>query len=65
MRDTQLAPARQGALSIQEVWKDFGALSVLKGVDLDVSAGEVVSLIGAKSSCCPVCANPLIGHGRN
>jgi signal transduction histidine kinase/ABC-type multidrug transport system ATPase subunit len=33
-------------LSIQGVHKRFGSLSVLRGVDLDVRAGEIVALVG-------------------
>jgi polar amino acid transport system ATP-binding protein len=41
-------PAAQIALS--GVRKSFGALDVLKGVDIEVSTGEVVVLIGASGS---------------
>jgi polar amino acid transport system ATP-binding protein len=37
-------------LSIQGVHKSFGALEVLKGIDLEVHAHEVVCLIGASGS---------------
>lgn len=33
-------------IKIRGIEKSFGALQVLKGVDLDVSAGEVISVIG-------------------
>jgi len=38
------------ALSIQGLWKSFGELTVLEGIDLDVSEHEVVVLIGASGS---------------
>jgi len=37
-------------IEIQEVHKSFGDLQVLKGVSLDVSNGEVISVIGASGS---------------
>lgn len=37
-------------LSLKEIRKNFGENEVLKGVSLDVAAGEVVSIIGASGS---------------
>ncbi len=37
-------------IKIQNVHKSFGELEVLKGVDLDVNRGEVVSVIGGSGS---------------
>ena len=37
-------------VSVQQVWKAFGAESVLRGIDLDVGLHEVVVLIGASGS---------------
>ena len=37
-------------LSVEGVWKSFGAESVLRGIDLDVHEHEVVVLIGASGS---------------
>ncbi|WOF23747.1 amino acid ABC transporter ATP-binding protein [Microbacterium betulae] len=37
-------------LRVDDVWKSFGDDVVLRGVDLDVSPGEVVALIGASGS---------------
>ena len=37
-------------LSIESVWKAFGAESVLRGIDLDVHEHQVVVLIGASGS---------------
>ncbi|WP_323718010.1 amino acid ABC transporter ATP-binding protein [Paracoccus aminovorans] len=42
-RDTPL-------LSLRNIRKSFGTFEVLKGIDLDVKAGEVVSIIGASGS---------------
>jgi polar amino acid transport system ATP-binding protein len=37
-------------LELRDVWKSYGDHTVLRGVDLDVRAGEVVALIGASGS---------------
>lgn len=37
-------------IQIQNVHKSFGDLEVLKGIDLDVEKGEVVSVIGGSGS---------------
>ena len=34
----------------EQVYKSFGALDVLKGIDLEVARGEVMCLIGASGS---------------
>ncbi len=46
MRDLQASPV----LSVRGVHKSFGDREVLRGIDLDVSAHEVVALIGASGS---------------
>jgi polar amino acid transport system ATP-binding protein len=38
------------ALSIQGLWKSFGHLDVLRGIDLEVAEHEVIALIGASGS---------------
>jgi len=37
-------------ISLKGMTKDFGALKVLKGIDLDIKKGEVVALIGPSGS---------------
>jgi len=37
-------------LEIQGLHKKFGATEVLKGVDLDMASGDVVSIIGSSGS---------------
>lgn len=33
-------------ITIREIWKSFGTLNVLKGVNLEVQKGEIVAIIG-------------------
>ena len=42
--------AKEIMLQASDIYKNFGALQVLKGVSLDVYRGEVVSMIGASGS---------------
>ena len=44
------ATTAQPMVKMQDVHKRFGSLEVLKGIDLDVAAGEVVCLIGPSGS---------------
>ena len=37
-------------LTIEGLYKSFGDLEVLKGIDLQISKGEVVCIIGASGS---------------
>ena len=56
-------------LSIRGLEKSFGSLKVLKGIDLDIHKGEVVSIIGASGSgkstllrCLNLLEEPDCGH---
>ena len=42
--------AEKPLLRLRGIVKSFGTLQVLKGIDMDVTAGEVVSIIGASGS---------------
>jgi lipoprotein-releasing system ATP-binding protein len=44
------ADASQPILSARNIHKYYGALHVLKGVDLDIHAGEIVSMVGPSGS---------------
>src|SRR6185295_2702121 len=48
MTDTSggMGPAGELVLSLRGISKNFGAVSALTGIDLDVHAGEVVALVG-------------------
>ena len=63
-------------LEIKNLKKNFGSLEVLKGIDLSITEGEVVSIIGASGSgkstflrCLNLLEKPTQGeiyfHGEN
>jgi multiple sugar transport system ATP-binding protein len=39
-------PAPRGAVSLADIAKQFGATSVLRGIDLDIQAGEFITILG-------------------
>ncbi len=45
-----------GSIQLTQVRKDFGPVSIIKGVDLDIKDGEFVVFVGpsgcGKSTCC-------------
>ncbi len=43
-------PGEQPAVSLSEVYKSFGELEVLKGINFDVMKGEVICIIGPSGS---------------
>jgi len=43
-------PGAHPALHVDGLWKAFGELTVLKGIDLEVAEHEVIALIGASGS---------------
>lgn len=46
MIDNVSAEEKETILSVRKLYKKFGALEVLKGVDLDIRKGDVVAIIG-------------------
>ena len=50
MTQTQTAPAAPALLSIEGLHKSYGPVEVLKGVDLKMNKGNVVTLIGSSGS---------------
>ena len=56
-------------LSIRGVKSDYGHIMALKGVDIDVNEGEIVTLIGANGAgkstlMMTIFGNPRAGEGR-
>ena len=46
MKDSNVNVAEESILSVRGLQKSFGELEVLKGIDLEVKNGEVISIIG-------------------
>ena len=49
-RTSDQAPEKTAVIRVENLHKSFGNLEVLKGVSLDASEGDVVSIIGASGS---------------
>lgn len=55
------ASARELVLSLRGISKQFGAVSALTDIDLDVHAGEVVALVGDNGACKSTLVKVLAG----
>ena len=63
------AEARPTLLSVRDVHTYYGSIQALKGVDLEIREGEIVSLIGANGAgkstlMMTICGNPRARSGR-
>ena len=48
--EDKIIPATDAVIRVRDLKKDFGRLSVLKGIDVDIRKGDVVCVIGASGS---------------
>ena len=53
--------ATHAALSLRGIWKAFGSNVVLRGIDLEVQPGEIVTILGGSGSGKSVCLKHIIG----
>ena len=49
------------AIELRGIWKSFGSNTVLRGVDLKVRPGEIVTILGGSGSGKSVCLKHVIG----
>ncbi|MFZ5508984.1 MAG: ABC transporter ATP-binding protein [Pseudomonadota bacterium] len=54
-------PATEATLRLQQVKIAYGAITAVKGIDLEVNAGELVSLIGANGAGKTTTLNAIAG----
>ncbi|HUG37360.1 MAG TPA: branched-chain amino acid ABC transporter ATP-binding protein/permease, partial [Candidatus Limnocylindrales bacterium] len=55
-------PEATAALQCRDVWKAFGGIQALRGVSLDVAAGQIVGLVGPNGSGKTTLINVISGH---
>ena len=64
MQTPQVATARQPLLSVRGVKTYYGNIIALKGVDMDVNEGEIVTLIGANGAGKSTLMMTIFGNPR-
>ncbi|MPM85286.1 putative amino-acid import ATP-binding protein YxeO [bioreactor metagenome] len=42
-------------IKVEQIYKSFGDLQVLKGIDLEVNKGEIVSIVGPSGAGKTLC----------
>ncbi|VVT24139.1 ABC transporter ATP-binding protein [Rhizobium sp. EC-SD404] len=67
--DPMAVPTGEPVLAVRGVHTYYGAIHALKGVDIDIQDGEIVSLIGANGAgkstlMMTICGNPQARHGN-
>jgi branched-chain amino acid transport system ATP-binding protein len=64
MQNPQASPSRQPLLSVRGVKTYYGNIIALKGVDMDVNEGEIVTLIGANGAGKSTLMMTIFGNPR-
>src|SRR5215216_991766 len=64
MQNPQASTARQPLLSVRGVKTYYGNIIALKGVDMDVNEGEIVTLIGANGAGKSTLMMTIFGNPR-
>ena len=55
------AAVSDATVELRDIWKSFGSLAVLKGIDLRIEPGEILTILGGSGSGKSVCLKHVIG----
>jgi branched-chain amino acid transport system permease protein len=58
----RVSPVAPAALECRDVWKAFGGIQALRGVSLELGAGEILGLVGPNGSGKTTLINVVSGH---